>query len=109
MTSINSKDSKEPEQVGDSKQVDPYHKILDTLLVIRDLREEFRTYSAYNIKNLISAKMKAKKSEPKPLQRLYDLEKMIGEIRDTLVLAKIRYDKEKKENEENEEKEENII
>jgi len=75
---------------------DPYHKILDTLLVIRDLSDEFKTYSATDIKNLISAKMKAKKREPKALQRLYDLEKMIGEIRDTLVLAKIMY-----ENEEN--------
>ena len=99
MTSTNnSKDSKEPEQVGID---DPYYKIFDTLLVIRDIREEFKTYSAQDIQNLISAKMKAKKREPKALQRLYDLEKMIGEIRDTLVLAKLRYDKEKKENEEN--------
>jgi hypothetical protein len=79
---------------------DPYHKILDTLLVIRDINQEFLTYSATDIKNLISSKMKAKKREPKALQRLYDLERMIGEIRDTLVLSKIMYEKELKEIEE---------
>ena len=80
---------------------DPYYKILDTIHTLKNVASEFNCYSANDIKNLINSKMKAKKREPKALQQLYDLEKRIGEIRDTLVLAKIMYDKEEKEKEDN--------
>jgi uridine kinase len=78
---------------------DPYYKILDTIHTLKNVASEFNCYSANDIKNLINSKMKSKKREPKALQQLYDLEKRIGEIRDSFVLAKIIYDKEEKEHE----------
>ena len=35
-----------------------YHKIFDTLLVLRDVASYFKIYSAADIKNLIRAKLK---------------------------------------------------
>ena len=51
------------------------------LLVLRDTRERFSTYSASDIKALIASKMKAVKREPVALQELYRLERMISEVR----------------------------
>ena len=70
---------------------DLYEKILDTLLVLRDVRERFQTYSASDIKALIASKMKAIKREPKALEHLYMLERMITDLRETLVTAKDEY------------------
>ena len=66
-----------------------YTKILDIIIVVKEVREEFFTYSANDIKSLIASKMKNKKREPKALQHLYDLEKMITDLRQSFNLAKI--------------------
>ena len=65
-----------------------YHKIFDTLLVLRDVASEFKIYSAADIKALIAAKLKAKKREPKGLQSLYELETMIRTVRESFIIAK---------------------
>ena len=65
-----------------------YHKIFDTLLVLRDVSSDFKTYSAADIKALITAKLKAKKRNPKALQSLYELETMIRIIRESFIIAK---------------------
>jgi hypothetical protein len=67
-----------------------YEKILDMMLVLRDLQEGFKTYSANDIKKLIAAKMKNKR-EPAVLQEVYRLEAMITELRLTFVVAKDEY------------------
>ena len=65
-----------------------YHKIFDTLLVLRDVASEFKIYSAADIKALIAAKLKAKKRDPKGLQSLYELETMIRTVRESFIIAK---------------------
>jgi hypothetical protein len=67
-----------------------YEKFLDMKLVLRDLQDEFKTYSAQDIKKLIAAKLKNKR-EPAPLQELYRLEAMITELRQAFVVAKDEY------------------
>ena len=64
---------------------DLYEKLFDTLLILRDVRERFQTYSASDIKALIASKMKAINKEPKALEHLYLLEKMITELREALI------------------------
>ena len=59
-----------------------YTKVLDTLLTLRDTAEHFKIRSAQDIKKLIKAKLEAKTlKEPRDLQELYTLEKMICELR----------------------------
>jgi hypothetical protein len=66
-----------------------YGKILDAKLVMRDLAEHFRTYSARDIEKLIQAKMKAKTlREPAALQELYRLEEIIRDLRESMEEAK---------------------
>ncbi len=72
---------------------DLYPKILDTLLVLKDVSYQFQTYSANDIKKLITAKIKAKKRGPKDLDALYNLEEMIRTIRESFIEAKNRLDK----------------
>lgn len=68
-----------------------YEKILDITIALRDVHDLFRPSSAQDIKKLIASKMKAKKKEPKALEQLYLLEKMITELRETFVVAKDEY------------------
>jgi hypothetical protein len=66
-----------------------YEKLFDILLVLRDTREHFHTYSAPDINRLIASKMKAvTMREPKALEQLYRLEAMITDLRETLIIAK---------------------
>jgi len=66
-----------------------YEKILDVKLVMRDLSEHFRPYSARDIEKLIQAKMKAKTlREPAALQELYRLEEIIRDLRESMEAAK---------------------
>jgi len=59
-----------------------YTKVLDTLLVLRYTAEHFKIRSAQDIKKLIKAKLEAKTlKEPKDLQELYNLERLISELR----------------------------
>ena len=59
-----------------------YTKVLDTLLTLRDTAEHFKIRSAQDIKKLIKSKLEAKTlKEPRDLQTLYTLEKMISELR----------------------------
>ena len=59
-----------------------YTKVLDTLLVLRYTSEHFKIRSAQDIKKLIKAKLEAKTlKEPKDLQELYNLERLISELR----------------------------
>ena len=68
---------------------DPYDKILNILLTLRDTAEHFKIRSAQDIKKLIKAKMDAKTlKEPKDLGKLYELEKMITDLRELLAAAK---------------------
>jgi len=68
---------------------DPYDKILNILLNLRDTAEHFKIRSAQDIKKLIKAKMDAKTlKEPKDLGKLYELEKMIADLRESLAAAK---------------------
>jgi hypothetical protein len=68
---------------------DPYDKILNILLTLRDTAEHFKIRSAQDIKKLIKAKMDAKTlKEPKDLGKLYELEKMIADLRESLAAAK---------------------
>lgn len=69
--------------------MDPYDKILNILLNLRDTAEHFKIRSAQDIKKLIKAKMDAKTlKEPKDLGKLYELEKMIADLRESLAAAK---------------------
>ena len=68
-----------------------YEKLFDTLLVLRDTREHFCTYSAKDIKALIAVKLKSVR-EPRALQQLYQLETMITELRLLLRDAKASLD-----------------
>jgi hypothetical protein len=56
-----------------------YDKIFDILLMIRDTRDHFQTYSSTDIKKVIVSKRKI------PLQRLYKLESMITDLRESLI------------------------
>lgn len=68
---------------------DLYTKVLDTLLTLRYTADHFKIRSAQDIKKLIKAKLEAKSlREPKDLQELYSLEKMICELRHALEQAK---------------------
>jgi hypothetical protein len=86
-----------------------YHKIFDTLLVLRDVASDFKIYSAADIKALIAAKLKAKKREPKGLQSLYELETMIRTVRESFIIAKTEAIINDRENEKNKEDNKNII
>ena len=69
--------------------MDPYNKILNTLLTLRDTAEHFKIRSAQDIKKLIQAKMSAKTlKEPKDLATLYALEKEIRELREAMEQGK---------------------
>ena len=57
-----------------------YDKIFDILLMLRDTREHFKCYSAADIKKLIASKKKL------ALQRLYKLESMITDLRESLII-----------------------
>jgi len=70
---------------------DPYNKILNILLSLRDTAEHFKIRSAQDIKKLIQAKMTAKTlKEPKDLAALYALEKEIRELREVMDLEKAK-------------------
>jgi hypothetical protein len=64
-----------------------YEKFLDTKLVLRDVYDHFRTYSANDIKKLIDSKMNSV-NEPKALRHLYKLELMIADLRMSTAIAK---------------------
>lgn len=69
--------------------MDPYEKIMNTLLTLRDTAEHFQIRSAQDIKKLIKAKLEAKTlKEPKDLGILYALEKEIRELREGMEAAK---------------------
>ena len=57
------------------------------LLVLRNTRERFQTYSPKDIKGLIASKMKSIR-EPLALKELYELESMITDLRFSLMSAK---------------------
>ena len=63
--------------------MDSYEKILETKIELRDTYDHFRPYSATDIKALIAANQKNKRT-PAALVRLYKLESMIGELRTCL-------------------------
>ena len=65
-----------------------YEKVLDTFLILRDVRERFSTYSSTDIKKLIAAKMKSIR-EPSALNHLYELEKAIADLRESLEKEKL--------------------
>jgi len=68
---------------------DLYNKILDIIIVLKDTRDAFLGYSAQDIKKLIKAKLEAKTlREPKDLAKLYELEKMITDLREAFVISK---------------------
>lgn len=70
---------------------EPYTKLLDTLLALRDTADHFRIRSAQDIKKLIWSKLNGVR-EPKELQMLYKLEAMITDLRKTLIIAKEEFE-----------------
>lgn len=66
---------------------EPYIKLLDTLLTLRDTADHFRIRSAQDNKKLIWSKLNGVR-EPKELQLLYKLEAMITDLRKSLISAK---------------------
>ena len=76
-----------------TSQEDPklYEKILDTFLVLRDVSDRFKTYSARDINALIASKMRMKTDrEQIHLQQLYRLEAMIKDVRESMAKAKAK-------------------
>jgi hypothetical protein len=67
-----------------------YEKLLHTIIELRDVQARFKTYSARDIKALIASKMKSVR-EPVDLRHLYNLEAMIGELRQGLTEAKTEH------------------
>jgi hypothetical protein len=63
--------------------METYDKIFDILLILRDTREHFQTYSAADIKKLIASKRKT------ALQKLYKLESMITDLRESLLTSSL--------------------
>jgi hypothetical protein len=67
---------------------DLYEQILNIIIVLKDTRDSFLGYSAQDIKKLIKAKLEAKTlKEPKDLGKLYELERMISDLRETFTLS----------------------
>jgi uncharacterized protein YlaN (UPF0358 family) len=67
---------------------DLYEKILNVIIVLKDTRDSFLGYSAQDIKKLIKAKLEAKTlKEPMDLGKLYELERMISELREAFTLS----------------------
>lgn len=64
-----------------------YYKIYDMLIMLRNTRDRFQTYSPKDIKGLIASKMKSIR-EPLALKELYELESMITDLRFSLMTAK---------------------
>lgn len=74
-------------EINTMSEGDLYYKVHDMLLVLRDTRERFSTYSAKDIKELIANKLKSVR-EPVALKELYQLESMITDLRFSLMAAK---------------------
>ena len=72
-----------------SDNYDLHGKILDIILVVRDITYRFQQYSSQDIRHLISSSMNmTTKREPGGLQHLYTLEGMITNLRITFHKAK---------------------
>lgn len=56
-----------------------YDKLFDILITVRDTREHFKCYSANDLKKLLASKKK------KDLNKLYILESMISDLRQSLI------------------------
>lgn len=67
---------------------DLYTKIFNILLVLRDTQDHFKPYSATDIKSLIKRGIEAKIKVPKPLKGLYELEKMISDLRNAFLIER---------------------
>jgi hypothetical protein len=57
-----------------------YDKLFDILITVRDTREHFKCYSANDLKKLLASKKK------KALDKLYILESMITDLRESLII-----------------------
>jgi len=72
-----------------SDDYDLHGKILDIILVVRDITYRFQQYSSQDIRHLISSSMNMTTNrEPGGLQHLYTLEGMIANLRITFHKAK---------------------
>jgi hypothetical protein len=67
---------------------DLYTKLFNILLVLRDTRDHFRAYSATDIKSLIKRGVESKTKVPKPLKDLYELEKIISDLRNAFLIER---------------------
>jgi hypothetical protein len=67
---------------------DIYLKLFDTRLVLRDTAEFFRIYSAEDLKSLVHAALHNKKKMPAGIQKLYELERRIAEVRAAISLER---------------------
>ena len=68
-----------------------YQQLFNTLLVLRDTSEDLRCRSANDLKKVINSSIKSKRKEPSDIQKLYELEQMITDLRHLLMSAKIQY------------------
>jgi len=68
---------------------DLYGQFLDVLVTLSAVNTTFTPFSAQDMKGLIAAKLNAKTAkEPKYLEHLYKLERMIGELRELFAQVK---------------------
>jgi len=66
-----------------------YQQLLNTLLVLRDTSEDLRCRSANDLTKVINSSIKSKR-EPSDIRKLYELEKMITDLRHLLMNARIQ-------------------
>jgi hypothetical protein len=67
-----------------------YPQLHDVIITLDAANKLFTPFSAQDIKDLITAKIKAKKKTPMRLEKLYKLEEMIRDLRETFDAAKER-------------------
>jgi len=65
-----------------------YSKLLDTIIVLKQAVEHFKVYSANDLTKVIDSSIRNKRREPEGIQRLYNLEKRITEVRELLAEQK---------------------
>ena len=60
-----------------------FYKLRETLILLQHVASEFKTYSAADITRLIKAALNSK-GTPTALRHLYELEEMIGQLREII-------------------------
>jgi hypothetical protein len=67
-----------------------FHKLHETIILLLHVASEFKTYSAPDITRLIKTALTSK-GTPTALRHLYELEKMIAEVREIIDAGREKY------------------